>query len=128
MLVVGFCSGRAPKPKPVVIPTAPTTADVDGEDDADGDGWSADVDCNDASKAISPSTPEICGNAIDEDCDGVVEKCGMAWETWTVLVLLPLVILVAGYQYRDEIRRFIRHTAFDAVVTLLRRWARRLRS
>ena len=41
--------------------------------DGDADGWTSDVDCNDADAAINRGVPEIQGNAVDENCDGVVE-------------------------------------------------------
>ena len=62
--------------------------------DNDGDSWGADDpatnvqacsppsgyvakagDCNDAAWAINPDQVEIWGNGIDENCDGVADKC-----------------------------------------------------
>jgi hypothetical protein len=53
-----------------------TNGNVVGEDrviafpDADGDGFFANADCNDANAAIRPGAAEILGNAVDENCDG----------------------------------------------------------
>jgi hypothetical protein len=38
--------------------------------DGDGDGFSSRVDCNDANAGISPGTPEVPENGVDENCDG----------------------------------------------------------
>lgn len=39
--------------------------------DADGDGWSeCDGDCDDAVAFVHPEAIEICGDGVDEDCDG----------------------------------------------------------
>lgn len=54
------------------------------QNDADGDGWTAcanttpPCDCNDNDPLVNPSRPEIEGNAVDEDCDGLLAVCGTA--------------------------------------------------
>jgi hypothetical protein len=32
-------------------------------------------DCNDNSAAVNTAANEVCGNAIDENCDGIVAIC-----------------------------------------------------
>ncbi len=42
--------------------------------DEDGDGFMAcEGDCDDADGGVSPGADEECGNAVDEDCDGVID-------------------------------------------------------
>ncbi|HWB21098.1 MAG TPA: thrombospondin type 3 repeat-containing protein [Phycisphaerales bacterium] len=43
--------------------------------DNDGDGFSPQQgDCDDTNPNVNPIHPEICGNLIDDDCDGLVDE------------------------------------------------------
>lgn len=44
--------------------------------DADGDGYRANVDCDDAVGAVNPGAVEILDNGVDDDCDGQVDVGG----------------------------------------------------
>jgi len=53
--------------------------------DADGDGYAAynecgvlignGIDCDDTNAAINPGAVEICGDGIDNDCNGEIDEC-----------------------------------------------------
>ena len=47
--------------------------------DGDGDGYTSDVDCNDADNTINPGATEVC-DGIDNNCDGNIDEAGGA--TW----------------------------------------------
>jgi hypothetical protein len=48
--------------------------------DADGDGYVASLDCNDANAAVYPGATETC-NGVDDDCDGTIDD-GAGGTTW----------------------------------------------
>ncbi len=57
----------------------------DPDDDDDGDGFTpAQGDCNDANTSVFPGAVEICGNGLDEDCDGFDAVCPTATHTSTL--------------------------------------------
>ncbi|MCB9796316.1 MAG: hypothetical protein H6741_26780 [Alphaproteobacteria bacterium] len=56
-----------------VVDSQITLPDDSGEViDADGDGFSAEADCDDNSNAIYPGAEELC-NGVDDDCDGEID-------------------------------------------------------
>jgi len=42
--------------------------------DADGDGYAEDLDCDDSNSAVNPGASEVCGDGIDNNCDGSVDE------------------------------------------------------
>lgn len=49
--------------------------------DADGDGYESPEDCDDTDADVSPAATEVCGNGVDDDCDGSAGACGWSGET-----------------------------------------------
>ena len=44
-----------------------------GPVDGDADGWTSDVDCDDANADVNPDAVEDCTDTIDNDCDGKID-------------------------------------------------------
>jgi hypothetical protein len=55
------------------VPVTDTDDDVLGPPDADGDGWTAEDDCDDGDAAVFPGAEEVC-NGIDDDCDAEIDN------------------------------------------------------
>jgi hypothetical protein len=58
-----------------------TDSDVDdtGPTDDDGDGWTiAGGDCDDGDRDVNPGEDEVCGDGVDNDCNGSDARCGLA--------------------------------------------------
>jgi hypothetical protein len=41
--------------------------------DADSDGFTSDIDCDDGDGAVNPGAEEICDDLIDNDCDELTD-------------------------------------------------------
>jgi hypothetical protein len=44
--------------------------------DLDGDGFNANIDCNDAVAPVHPGANDVAGNGVDENCDGADASAG----------------------------------------------------
>ncbi len=64
---------------PVVIDF---TFGVEQLEDADGDSFTSDVDCNDNDPSIFPGAPELC-DQVDNNCNGMIDE-GIAMTTFYV--------------------------------------------
>ena len=65
-LILGACSVGGALPEPI---------------DADGDGYvsiaAGGEDCNDTDSGVHPDAQEVCGDLVDNDCDGDVDDDGL---------------------------------------------------
>ncbi len=89
-------------------------ADGDWAADGEGDGG---VDCNDDNAGMSPDLPEVCGDGLDNDCDGLIDgddvdaiiQCGTNLSTvdifptlehWLEKPLIPINIATIWHALR----------------------------
>ena len=71
------CGPGAAPPCPKGTAPVPTRDAVDCIPDTDGDGVADEVDCAPTDPTLSnpdPSAEEVCGDGIDNDCDGDVDE------------------------------------------------------
>jgi putative metal-binding protein len=52
------------------VQTTPTNTPAQVCTDIDGDGYCADVDCNDQNSSVHPGADDPPGDGIDQNCDG----------------------------------------------------------
>lgn len=58
--------------------------------DADGDGYfstggcGSEIDCDDTDSTVHPGAPEICGDSIDQNCDGSDQACSTGLADLTI--------------------------------------------
>lgn len=77
-----LATGCGPKP----VDTAPeetgiSDTDTAGAPDVDGDGYAADVDCNDADAGVNPAAAEVC-DGVDQDCDLEIDEDATDLTSW----------------------------------------------
>ncbi len=65
------------------------SADIDCEEPGE---WAINSECDDSDASVYPGAPEIPGNGIDDDCDGVIDGGTVASEH------LPWGALKSGYR------------------------------
>ncbi len=51
-------------------------SDCQNDPDLDGDGYTGATDCDEGNSAVNPGAAEVCGDGLDNDCDGSVDNGG----------------------------------------------------
>jgi hypothetical protein len=76
-LISGTKRGAECEDAPTTTTTVPDngTECIDQDGDGYGEGCSKGTDCDDNNTAINPGAEEVCGDDIDQNCDGEDELC-----------------------------------------------------
>jgi len=67
-------------------PDLPRDSGPAAQADCDDDGWTPAMgDCDDFDPQVHPGMTEICGDRIDNNCDGFIDEgCDRSWERGTL--------------------------------------------
>ncbi len=99
------CSGAADDADPGVTDPALRYFDGDGDGYGDAELWTCEEaadaggDCDDTDPAVNPSAEEICGDGVDNDCDGSSSGCRLEGD----LGLYAADLLYYGSQDNGEV-------------------------
>ena len=68
------CNGLIDSQDPAAAGCPPVCTDADGDSYSVEGGACGAVDCDDSNAAVNPGAAEVCGDGIDNTCDGVVDE------------------------------------------------------
>ena len=68
------CDGLIDAQDPSAVGCPPVCTDSDGDGYAVEGGPCGAIDCDDSNAAINPGVAEVCGDGIDNTCDGIIDE------------------------------------------------------
>ena len=105
------CDGEADEGLELALFYADEDGDGYGTDAATAEycsapeGWASDADdCDDGDPAVSPAAEELCGDGVDNDCDGTAGACGLDDEIGVGDARTKLLGESAGDQFGSPVR------------------------